>query len=209
MNRVDHMRLIQAGAILAEPLNDLQRLRDRYTVGGIWESFRSSPFGPAPYFDCPLSNYVNFGPVKSPGAESFVFWHSSLQIMNGWLGLNGPEEYDGICHLGGLGFLRDGMSNYRVWDIPASAEDGNWHCWIVTAPGGAANDINDAQAYLDGEILDIESTSDGGTPAYGDFTLGRTLLGTASISCFRNLAIFDRVLTPTEVADIAAMRGLG
>ena len=92
--------------------------------------------------------------------------------------------------------------NQRQWSTttPVDINDGLAHHLVLTMPGGAPGDINNAILYIDGQVQNITFTNAGGvqTPKQ-DFRIGiRAFGGLPLEGILDDVRIYNRELDPTE-----------
>jgi len=98
--------------------------------------------------------------------------------------------------------IKMGAANLRyfastAWDL---IKDGSWHLVIFTCPGAAQADINDAQMYVDNQLITIVSTlAIAGQSAKTRIYIGADA-GTARFleGYLDNVCLFNKVLSQTE-----------
>jgi len=204
-------RYEQAGAVFSESLSSLSDIRKKASIIGN-PTIVNSPYGNAMNFVRADVEYINLGRQKE-----IEFTNTDAFSVVAWFKHSGDTpNYD--CIIGyydaplywSLNFDNTGKLNARIGEggggsyqsILSSEKynDGIWHCVVWTFNGDKAQNL-----YIDN--VNVGSTSTAPDNFYS--TVNRVIGAskTASVQHFFNgsikdLIIFDRVLTTTEIDNI-------
>lgn len=207
-----HMRrYLQAGAIFAETLDDLQDIRGRYVIVGnptMIPTARGAALHVSPGNNITATHQVGKFPHGAAGDFSISFRIRSTDANHVVLGnkrIDGDEK--GFCVR-----FEDGPIVLKVGDGGSSTEitsatgvlDGLWHnvTFAVDRDGNSYVYVDGAQ---EGVVVALENGDDISSPL--DLAIGCDALGSFDMTGdLREVLIWNRNLTQAEAEDIAAGR---
>lgn len=201
-------RFLQAGAVLAEPLDDINRLRKRYTVNGNPIPVETPFGGPGLWFDgtnddvdCGLINAVNFGTGSFTCIARVKYTDdTNFRTIMGNRAVGPGAGYQLDIRSSRIGAAIEDTGGTSAPFAQGSAfNDGEWHnfVWVIDRTD------DELRGYVDGSqqgsAVDISGIAD--ITSTANFKIGNCDSGGNWLGSIKDVIIFPRELPDGEIED--------